>query len=60
MAKRQATLSEEWEQKYTEIQKNYLERREVLVILENQVRQIRTTYSQLTGQSHLTDISADL
>ncbi len=27
--------------------------------LENQVRQISKTYSQLTGQSHLTDSSAD-
>lgn len=59
MAKRQATLSVEREQKYTEIQKQYLERREVLVTLENQVRQVGKTYSQLTGQSHLTDSSAD-
>ena len=59
MAKRQATLSGEWEQKYTEIQKNYLERREALVTLENQVRQVSKTYSQLTGQSHLIDSSAD-
>ncbi len=59
MAKRQATLSGEWEQKYTEIQKDYLERREALVTLENQVRQVSKTYSQLTGQSHLIDSSAD-
>lgn len=59
MAKRQATLSGEWEQKYTEIQKQYLEHREALVTLENQVRQVSKTWSQLTGQSHLTDNSAD-
>ena len=42
LAKRQATLSEELEQKYRVAQKQYLEHREVLVVLDNQVRHIRT------------------
>lgn len=58
-AKQQSTLSEIWEHKYVEIQKNYLQRREAILTLEHQVRQIGQSYLQFTGQADLTAGTSD-
>jgi hypothetical protein len=59
-AKRQAIPSEELEQKYRVAQIQYLEHRDVLVVLDNQVRHIEHTYSEITGHYHSTHHSQGL